>query len=127
MAIEQPGFSIGFCTAAADYSTTGQYRIVDISASNEITLASSSGQAAVGILQDKPASGQVANVMVNGVSKLIAGTGDLAAGALFMADTDGSGITAIGMGKYALGMVVVGATAGLMASVVLGVGAGQLN
>lgn len=127
MAIEQPGFSIGFCEAAADYSTTGQFLIVDVSANSVVTKASASGQAALGILQDKPIAGQAANVMVAGVSKLYAGTGDLAAGALFMADTDGTGVTATGTGKYALGMVVIGAVAGELASVVLGVGAGQLN
>ena len=127
MALEQPGFSIGFCQAAADYSTAGQFLLVDVSGDLDLTKASASGQACLGILQDKPGDNEVANVMVTGVSKLYAGAGDLAAGALFMADTDGTGITATGTGKYALGMVLKGATAGKLATVVLGVGAGQLN
>jgi hypothetical protein len=125
MAIEQPGFNIGFCTAVADY-TTKQYLIVDVSANNVCTLANGTGPA-LGILQNKPNITEVCDVAVTGVSKVYAGTGNLAAGALFMSDTDGTAITATGTGKYALGMVVVGANATELASVVLGVGAGQLN
>lgn len=127
MALEQPGFSIGFCQAAVDYSTTGQFLLVDVSGDLDITKAGTSGQACLGILQNKPGNNEVCDVMVTGVSKLVVGTGDLAAGALFMADTDGTGITATGTGKYALGMVLQGAAAGKLATVVLGVGAGQLN
>lgn len=128
MAIEQPVFNIGFVEAAADYSTTGQYLIVDVSADGVVTKAGTSGQAALGILQNKPKAGEASDVAVVGVSKLVAGTGNLAAGALFMAHTDGTGVTATGTGKYALGMVLIGADAGELATVVLGTAcAGQLN
>ena len=125
MAIEQPGFSIVFCTAAADY-TTKQFFLVDVSADTVVTLASGSGQACLGILQDKPDINQVANVMVTGVSKLVAGAGDLAAGALFMAHTDGTGVTAAGVTR-SLGMVIIGATAGNLATVLLAPGIGGIT
>lgn len=126
MAIEQPGFSVGFCTAAADYSTTGQFLLVDVSADGVVTKGSVSGQACLGILQDKPISGQVANVMVTGVSKLVAGTGDLAAGDLFMCHTDGTGVTAAGVTR-SLGMVLIGASAGELATVLLAPGIGGIT
>jgi hypothetical protein len=130
MAIEQPGFSIGWATAAADYSTTGQFLIVGVTSASAttVTKASSSGQLALGILQNKPKADEAADVMISGVSKVVIGTGDLVAGALFMAHTDGTAVTATGTGKYSLGTVLVGGAAGILATVLLGgAGAGQLN
>lgn len=127
MAVEQPLFNVGFCKAAADYKAK-QFHLVDVSADEAVTLASVSGQACLGILQNKPDAGEAANVMVGGISKVVAGTGDLAAGALFMAHTDGTAVTASGSGKYPLGMVIKGAAAGLLATVLIWPGTGgQLN
>jgi hypothetical protein len=125
MAVEIPLFNVGICTAAADYSTTGQFLLVDVSADTVVTKASASGQACLGILQNKPVSGDVADVMVVGVSKLVAGAGDLAAGALFMAHTDGTGVTAAGV-KTSMGMVIIGAAAGKLATVMLFPGMGGI-
>ena len=127
MALEKPLFDIGFCQAAADYRTK-QFHIMDISGNFAFTIAGTSGQAAVGILQDKPDAGQVGNIMAIGVSKVMIGTGGLTAGGLFMADTDGTAVAATGTGKYALGMVIKGGSAGELATVIIGTaGAGQLN
>lgn len=124
MAVEIPLFNVGFCTAAADY-TAKQFHLMDVSADTVVTIAGTSGQACLGILQNKPNTGEVADVMALGVSKLVAGTGDLAAGALFMAHTDGTGVTASGV-KVALGMVIIGATAGNLATVMLNPGMGGI-
>jgi len=56
-------------TAAADYSTTGQYRFVYLSAANTVTL-SGAGGSIIGILQNNPGSGEDASVMLMGVSRL---------------------------------------------------------
>lgn len=56
-------------TAAADYSSTGQYRFVYLSAANTVTLCSE-GTQPIGILQNAPASGEDAEVMLYGVSRL---------------------------------------------------------
>jgi len=56
-------------TAAADYSTTGQYRFVYLSSANTVTLSGASG-AVLGILQNNPAAGEDANVMLMGISRL---------------------------------------------------------
>lgn len=66
-------------TAAADYSSTGQYRFVYLSAANTVTLTGA-GEAPIGILQNAPASGEDAEVMLYGVSRL-----DMSAAAAIMA------------------------------------------
>ena len=55
--------------AAADYSSTGQYRFVYLSAADTVTLTGAGGKP-IGILQNNPASGGAANVMLMGVSRL---------------------------------------------------------
>lgn len=59
--------------AGADLSTTGQFLFVKLNGSSAIVLASTAGEAALGVLQNAPASGAVARVRVQGVSKVIAG------------------------------------------------------
>lgn len=67
--------------AGADLSTTGQYLFVKLNGSSAIVLADTAGEAALGVLQNAPASGAVARVRVQGVSKIIAGA-SLADGAV---------------------------------------------
>lgn len=67
--------------AGADLSTTGQYLFVKLNGSSAIVLADTAGEAALGVLQNAPASGAVARVRVQGVSKVIAGA-SLADGAV---------------------------------------------
>lgn len=59
--------------AGADLSSTGQYLFVKLNGSSAIVLADTAGEAALGVLQNAPASGAVARVRVLGVSKVIAG------------------------------------------------------
>lgn len=67
--------------AGADLSSTGQFLFVKLSGSSTIVLADTAGEAALGVLQNAPASGAIARVRVQGVSKIIAG-GSLADGAI---------------------------------------------
>ena len=123
MALEQPGFAVGFCVAAADLSAK-QFYCVKVTAAKTVGLTAAAGEAALGVLQNKPKSGEVANVMCIGVTKLIAGAGDLAAGAQWEANSDGKGITAA-TGKVGMGTVLIGAVAGGVATVTVGIGAGN--
>lgn len=59
--------------AGADLSTTGQFLFVKLNGSSAIVLADTAGEAALGVLQNAPASGAIARVRVLGVSKIIAG------------------------------------------------------
>lgn len=126
MAYQIPGVSVGTVTAAADLSAK-QYYVVDVTANNAVNLTSSAGEAMLGILQNAPTSGSAANVMVCGVSHVIAGTGGLAAGNLWQAAADGTAIVAASA-DYVGGMVIVGASAGEYATVTVGVAnSGQIN
>lgn len=64
----------GTMVAAADYSTTGQYLCVENSTTNNtVTLTTTDGQFAYGILQNKPTSGGAAEVAVLGIAKAMCG------------------------------------------------------
>lgn len=76
--------------AGADLSSS-QYCFVKVNSSGQAILCSSAGEAIAGVLQNKPTSGQVAQIAVAGVSKVKVGSG----GALTAGDlvaTDGSAL-----------------------------------
>lgn len=58
--------------AAADYSTTGQYRFVDLNGSSKAALVTSAGAKAIGVLQNAPVADAIAIVRVQGVSQVYA-------------------------------------------------------
>jgi len=58
--------------AGADLSAA-QYLFVKLNGSSQVVLAATAGEAALGVLQNAPASGAIARVRVFGVSKIIAG------------------------------------------------------
>ena len=67
--------------AGADLSTTGQYLFVKLNGSSAIVLADTAGEAALGVLQNAPASGAVAIVRRRGPSRVVGGA-TLADGAI---------------------------------------------
>jgi hypothetical protein len=107
MAIEQPGFSIGFMKAAASLATK-QFYCVKVTADETINICTVEGLVFLGILQDKPVAGSPGNVMVDGVSKVIAGD-TLVAGTKWMNAADGTAIPWT-TGHVAAGQVLIGAS-----------------
>jgi len=101
MATQQPAFSIGTLTAAADLSAK-QFHAVKITAAQQVNLSTVAGEPVIGILQNKPASGAAADIMVIGVTKVKAGAA-IAAGASVMAGADGRIITAATAGSEVIG------------------------
>ena len=75
--------------AAADLSTH-QHKLVKLASGIALCGA---GEAALGVLQNDPVSGQAADVLVMGVSRCIAGAA-VTAGAKVMSDAAGKAITA---------------------------------
>ena len=122
MAIEQPCFAVGFMNAAADLSAK-QFLCVKVSADKKVDLNGVSGGKILGILQNKPKLDAVTNVMVLGVSKLMAGAGGLAADAIWMSANDGTGVTCTAA-KVAGGTVLIGAAQGELATVTVGIATG---
>ena len=77
--------------AAADYSSTGQYRFVKLTSANTITLCGA-GERPIGILQNNPEAGEIGNVMLYGISKLYASAAIALMAAVGIA-ADGEGVT----------------------------------
>lgn len=67
--------------AGADLSSAGQFLFVKLNGSSQLVLADTAGEAALGVLQNAPASGAIGRVRTHGVSKIIAGA-SLADGAI---------------------------------------------
>lgn len=123
MAIEIPVFNLGFMEAAADLSAK-QFYCVKATADKTVNIATAAGENVLGVLQNKPANaGEVADVMCLGVTKIVVGAGDLAAGANWESAADGTGITAA-TGKTGMGTVLIGAVAGKLATVTVGFATG---
>lgn len=113
MAYEIPGFKIGTLRAGEDLSTK-QFTFVKLNSSGQVVAVSATSDRAIGILQNTPGSLVVADVMANGISKLVGG-GSLAAGVPVCTDAAGKGSTfaygSTGTAVYALGQVLEGNTA----------------
>lgn len=128
MAIESPIHQFSF-TATADLSAK-QYYLVDCDAATStsgvtnVITPSAAGAAAIGVLQNKPAAGQTAEVLLLGITKAVAGAA-IAAGDLLMSDSTGRVITATAAGAFPATHFIIGralnaaAAAGVIVSVVL--------
>jgi hypothetical protein len=118
MATEQRGLCIGFLTASADNSTK-QHRFVKVSGDLTITVCAASTDKPIGILQNKPASGAAADVMITGVSKVILAA-TLSAGAEVMSDANGAAVAAATATNRSLGILLKGGVSGDVVEVLLG-------
>jgi hypothetical protein len=93
MASENPGKQISLL-ATSDFTVAGaQYAFAIVDANGQATLAGA-GAKAVGVVQNKPAVGQGASVMVDGVSQVVAG-GVIAAGAFVKSGALGVAVSGI--------------------------------
>jgi hypothetical protein len=93
MAYEIPGFANGTDTASADLSAQ-QFRFVKSSGAGTVTVCAAATDLPIGVLQNKPVAGQAANVMITGVSKVVAGAA-VAAGVEVGPDATGRAIAAV--------------------------------
>ena len=138
MSTETSLLHYGSCVAAANYGNgaslagsntsgttggstgSGQYLAVLVSASRTVALASSTGQQILGILQNKPALGQSADVGFIGESKAVAG-GTIAAGAQLMVNGSAQLVTwTAGSGYAQVATAIEAAVSGQVFSVFLG-------
>ncbi len=91
--------------AAADLSAL-QYTIVDETSAGLVEAGSIGDEKALGVLQNKPVSGETATVAVGGRSKIVLGA-TLVAGDKVMGSAAGKAIAAT-IGLIALGSIVEG-------------------
>jgi len=107
MAVESPLLHIGYLLSGADYrnstysgTTHGgnagspQFQFVRLSTVADLTvlLTTLAGQPALGVLQNKPNTGEAADVGFMGVSKVVCGTTTVVAGLKIMADSSGCAV-----------------------------------
>ena len=78
--------------AGADYSTTGQYKFVKLSPDNTVTVCSTKGEKGIGILQNKPDSGEAAEVAIHGGGALVLLGATVARNQQITTNGDGEGI-----------------------------------
>ena len=121
MANENGVFVIGHLLAENDLSAK-QYHFVEISGDNQVDVCDGAGEQAVGILQNKPIAGQACEIMVAGMSKLLAGTGGLTAGDLFGTSATGTGIAKTTDTDFYNGLVLDAGAAASYATVLIGFG-----
>lgn len=75
----------------------------------EVQIVGSAGDVVIGVLDNAPASGEMASVAVEGVTQVEA-AGALNTGVEIMADTDGKATTATGAGKHIRGITLEAAS-----------------
>lgn len=132
MAWEAPIQNLPGQTAGSDFSTgngyssTGQFLITKISGDNAHVPCTNHADRPSGIAQTNPKSGDALTVMSLGVSKVITGSGGLAAGQEYGPDAQGKAVaknattTGADLGDCVLGVCLEGAAAGALATVTVG-------
>jgi len=104
MAVENIGYLIGFLLSGEDQSatsglvgqgTSGQFLCQKVSTAADFTVlhCSTGNEKMIGILQNKPKSGEAANIMRAGTSKAVIG-GTITRGDLLKNDSSGRLVTA---------------------------------
>ena len=133
MAWETNGFSPGGLKAAASLATK-QYYGVKLSAANQVNIVAVDGEPGLGVLQNDPASGEAAEVMMMGITKVLVGTtlpntetiGGVAQQQAWGFDSAGKAkpiqrsSTGADLGDFIMGFVIEGAAAGEYATVTVG-------
>ena len=121
MAYENPGLVVSF--PAGEDLSADQYRFVVLTSTGTVRRPDAATEVAVGVLQNAPASGEAASVMVSGISKIQLGA-TLAVGALvapeYTSASDAGNAAANATTRYAAGMLVQGGADGDLGSVPLG-------
>jgi len=92
-------------TAAADLSAN-QYYVVRADANGDVLLHDDGGdEFPLGVLQNAPASGETANVLIAGVTKVVAGTSFNPQNLLAAIDTTGK-VSNVIAGNYVIGQPI---------------------
>lgn len=106
MAYEVPGFKIGMLVASEDLSAK-QLRFVNLKNDGTVIMPAAGGEACLGVLQNKPASGQVCEITCSGIVK-VEGDGSIATGDLVAAAiTTGKAKKAVAT-NHVMGQALVG-------------------
>lgn len=127
MAWENPLFCPGGLSANADLSAKQFYCVKMSATANKVALCDTDGEVTIGVLQDKPASGEASNVMMVGITKVVAAEA-LSPGDTWGTDANGKAkkvegtVTGADVGDFAAGIVIEGTSgANELATVTVGI------
>lgn len=124
MAYEAPGaFKLSF-VAGADLRTSQNCFVnLDTTAAGCKIALPSAGARAIGVLQNKPNSGEVGEVVTFGIAKVVVATGGVTAGDNVKVLADGK-VTTVTTGTFVVGIALATGVAGVTVPVLLTLAAG---
>lgn len=106
MAFEIPIQTLSF-TAASDMSAAScQFAFVEQASNGDVHLCNAASDIPLGVLQNRPQRGEVANVMVTGVSKVRVGATDITAPALIGTDATSRAVVYVAGGTGTASFIV---------------------
>jgi hypothetical protein len=121
MAYEFSNYSVKATLVAGADLSAKQYNFVKLNSSGQAVAVAAATDLPIGILQNAPLSGQEAEILISGGSKLVLG-GTVAAAAVVSPSSTGAGV-AIAHGtdttKYAMGQAITGGASGEIVTVVV--------
>jgi hypothetical protein len=109
MAYDSKAGAVDLSLIASGDLSSSQYRFVQLSADNTVVICTGITDVPVGVLQNKPTSGQAATVRCAGISKLECGA-SLSAGDIVATATDAQAQVAVST-QHVAGQIIEGAAA----------------
>jgi hypothetical protein len=116
VAYEIPGFS--FTLVAGENLSSSHFCAVDVEVSTGQVILPTAGGRAIGVIQNKPAEGEAATIVVSGVTKVLIGVGGIIAGNNVTVDDDGT-IVQAASGNRCLGIALSTGAEGTLGTVLL--------
>ena len=109
MAYDNTAGAVTVSASAGSDLSASQYRLVKLTADNTVDLCDGITDVPFGVLQNKPASGRAASIMLAGISKLEAGA-SLSAGDIIACAADAQAQVAVAT-QHVAGQVIAGSSA----------------
>lgn len=94
MAYEISNYSVKVSLVAGGDLSSSQYKFVKLNSSGQVIAVAAATDRPIGVLQNNPASGGVAEVLVSGGTKLVLG-GSVTEGAIVSPSSTGAGVAIV--------------------------------
>lgn len=121
MAYEIANYSVKITLEAGADLSGSQYKFVKLDSNGKAIAIAAATDLPIGVLQNNPASGGSAEVLISGGTKLVLG-GTVASAAVVSPKADGTGVAIVhgtDTTKFAVGQALVGGASGEYATVVI--------
>lgn len=121
MAYEISAYAVKVTLVAGADLSSSQYKFVKLNSSGEAVAIAAATDLPIGVLQNAPTSGQEAEVLVVGGSKLVLG-GTVAAAGVVSPNATGAGVAIVhgtDTTKFAVGQAITGGASGEIITAVI--------